>query len=171
MVGGHSCAGFCQSETVCEDNQVTPLRTSTTQDDRNWLDLALGSAFVAQERDLTADGLTKPEYVDDLGDAGPGRVVVIIPARNEALMIGEALESLAAQTRIADAVIVITDRCSDDTGPIALSHHAAVRVTVDNLDKKAGAINQVIESFLSRMSDNDAVMIMDADGSACRSCS
>jgi biofilm PGA synthesis N-glycosyltransferase PgaC len=165
VVGGHSCAGFCQSETICQDNQVTPQRTSTTQDDRNWLDLALGSAFVAQERDLTADGLTKPEYVDDLGDAGPGRVVVIIPAHNEALMIGEALESLAAQTRIADAVIVITDRCSDDTGPIALSHHAAVRVTVDNLDKKAGAINQVIESFLSRMSDNDAVMIMDADGS------
>ena len=125
----------------------------------------MGPAFVQQERDLTSEGLMKPGYLGDMGDAGPGKVVAIIPAHDEALLIGEALQSLAAQTRIADEVIVISDRCSDQTGPIAAAHGVDVKVTVDNVDKKAGALNQVLASLLPRLSDNDAVLIMDADGS------
>lgn len=116
-------------------------------------------------RSLTAQGRTRPGYVEDPADAGPGRVVVVIPAHEEGDLVGEALESLAAQTRVADEVIVVADRCTDTTQAIALAHGAEVRTTVDNDDKKAGALNQVLASLLPRLSDNDAVLIMDADSS------
>lgn len=128
-----------------------------------WLRAALGPAFIKYERDLTAEGLTKPEYVGDVGDAGPGKVVVVIPAHNEAVLIGEALESLAAQTRIADEVIVIADRCSDLTSQVAVAHSATARLTIQNRDNKAGALNQALTYLLPRLSDNDAVLMMDAD--------
>jgi len=50
----------------------------------------LGPAFIKEGRDLTPEGLTKPGYVGDIRDVGPGRVVAIIPAHNEASRIEEA---------------------------------------------------------------------------------
>jgi cellulose synthase/poly-beta-1,6-N-acetylglucosamine synthase-like glycosyltransferase len=79
--------------------------------------------------------------------------------------VGEALRSLAAQTRIPDEVIVIDDRCSDLRAAIALDHEATVMSTFENLDKKAGALNQILGLILPRLTDNDAVMTMDADSS------
>lgn len=131
----------------------------------NSLKAALGPAFVEKKRDLTPEGLTKPGYVGDIGDVGPGKVVAVIPAHNEASLIAEALESLAAQTRIADEVIVIADRCSDQTRPIAFAHNAITQITIDNRDQKAGALDQVLADLLPRLSDNDAVLMMDADTS------
>lgn len=96
----------------------------------NWLESAMGPAFVIEERDLTSDGLTGPDYVERERDDGPGKIVVIIPAHDEALLIGEALESLAAQTRVADEVIVIADRCTDRTSQIAVANDVAVRPQV-----------------------------------------
>jgi cellulose synthase/poly-beta-1,6-N-acetylglucosamine synthase-like glycosyltransferase len=124
---------------------------------------AVGPAFVEEERDLTSDGLTKPGYVMSLGDSGPGRIVVVIPAHDEAVLIGEALESLAAQTRVPDEVIVVADRCTDLTEQIARAHSATTRITLQNLDNKAGALNQTLAYLLPRLSDNDAVLMMDAD--------
>lgn len=131
----------------------------------SWLNRALGRAFRRQPRDLTPDGLTRPDYKPDQADLGPGKIVVLIPAHNEAALIGQTLESLAAQTRVPDEVIVITDRCTDLTGEIALGRDVQVVATVANLEKKAGALNQVLEGLLPRLTDNDAVLIMDADGS------
>jgi cellulose synthase/poly-beta-1,6-N-acetylglucosamine synthase-like glycosyltransferase len=126
---------------------------------------AAGPAFARQKRDLTPEGRTKPDYVGNRADAGPGRVIVVIPAHNEAELIGEALESLAAQTRIPDEVLVVTDRCSDLTGRVAAAHGATVRITIQNRDNKAGALNQALAYLLPRLSDNDAVLMMDADTS------
>jgi hypothetical protein len=89
----------------------------------------------------------------------------VIPAHNEAALIGEALESLAAQTRVADEVLVITDRCSDLTGRVAVAHGATARLTIQNRDNKAGALNQALAHLLPRLNDNDAVLMMDADTS------
>jgi cellulose synthase/poly-beta-1,6-N-acetylglucosamine synthase-like glycosyltransferase len=138
------------------------MRTELT---RGWtrLRVALGPAFIKYERDLTAEGLTKPGYVGNAGDVGPGKVVVVIPAHNEAVLIGEALESLAAQTRTPDEVVVIADRCSDLTSQVAVAHRATARLTVQNRDNKAGALNQALTYLLPRLSDNDAVLMMDAD--------
>lgn len=102
---------------------------------------------------------------DDVDPNGPGRIVAVVPAHDEEALIAAALESLAAQTRVADEVIVAADRCRDRTGAIAAAHGATVMETTDNLHKKAGAIDQVLEDLLPRLSDNDAVLVMDADTS------
>jgi poly-beta-1,6-N-acetyl-D-glucosamine synthase len=132
---------------------------------RRSLGVAFGPAFVEEQRDLTATGLTKPGYVGADADLGPGVVIVLIPAHNEEALIGEALESLAAQTRIADEVIVIADNCTDQTFPIARAHEAVAAASFGNGDKKAGALNQTLARVLPQFSDNDAVLIMDADTS------
>ncbi len=143
---------------------VASMRAAITHV-RNLLRSAFGPAFIEEERDLTAEGLTKPGHVGDIGDAGPGRVVVVIPAHDEAVLIGETLESLAAQTRLADEVMVIADRCSDLTGQVAVAHRATARLTIHNRANKAGALNQALDYLLPRLSDNDAVLMMDADTS------
>jgi glycosyltransferase involved in cell wall biosynthesis len=133
------------------------------RDVRDFLRVAIGPAFRHEPRDLTPEGLTKPGHVLDIGDVGPGRVVVLIPAHNEEGLIGAALESLAAQTRIPDEVLVITDNCTDLTAQVASAHGVASRTTILNRDAKAGALNQVLAELLLRLTDNDAVLVMDAD--------
>jgi cellulose synthase/poly-beta-1,6-N-acetylglucosamine synthase-like glycosyltransferase len=49
---------------------------------------------------------------------GPA-VAVLIPAHNEAELIGATVASLQRQTRPADRVIVMADNCTDDTVAIA----------------------------------------------------
>src|SRR4051812_25252807 len=60
--------------------------------------------------------------VPRLGDAGgaprPG-VSVIVPARNEAAVIGRLLDSLSGETGVGDAVIVVDDGSTDGTADVA----------------------------------------------------
>ncbi len=98
-----------------------------------------------------------------LTESRRGRIVVLIPAHNEEKLIGAALASLAAQTRVADEVIVVADRCTDGTWTVANSLGATVRVTLDNDEKKAGALNQMLSHLLPRLDPQDAVLVMDAD--------
>ncbi len=107
--------------------------------------------------------MTRPRDPGAVGDLGPGRIVVVIPAHNEAHHIVEALESTAAQTRVPDEVMVVVDRCSDLTSGIAAAHGASIRLTILNSDYKAGALNQALANLIPRLSDNDAVLMMDAD--------
>lgn len=95
--------------------------------------------------------------------AGPVTVTVLIPAHNEAASIGATLTSLAAQEPAPDCVIVVADNCTDATADIARAHGAEVFTTVDNTEKKAGALNQVLRGLLPGLGDNDVVMCMDAD--------
>ncbi|MFG2461492.1 glycosyltransferase [Streptomyces sp. NPDC048523] len=126
---------------------------------------AWGPAFVRQHRALTSKGLTLPGHIPDLRRTRPGRIVVLVPAHNEEALIAETLQSLAAQTRPADEVIVVADRCTDRTAQISTAHGAKVVESVANTQAKAGALNQVLDELLPRLSDDDAVMIMDSDTS------
>jgi len=126
---------------------------------------AFGPAVVRHTRQLTLDGRTGPGYVARSEDVGPGRIVVLVAAHDEERYIGEALQSLAAQTRIAEEVIVVVDRCVDRTSEIATAHGVAVIETINNADEKAGALDQALDQILPRLSDNDAVLMMDADTS------
>lgn len=126
---------------------------------------AWGPAFVRQRRDLTAQGMTLPGHISDLRRAGPGRIVVLVPAHDEEALIAETLQSLAAQSRPADEVIVVADRCTDRTAQISTAHGARVVESVGNTQAKAGALNQVLDELLPRLSDDDAVMVMDSDTS------
>ncbi len=94
---------------------------------------------------------------------GPITVTVLIPAHNEAASIGATLDSLGAQDRSPNRVVVVADNCTDATEAVARAHGTEVFTSVGNADKKAGALNQAFSGLLDGLGDNDVVMCMDAD--------
>src|SRR5262249_3172074 len=92
-----------------------------------------------------------------------GRVPALAPAHNEEAVLALTLESLAGQTRPPDRVVVVADNCTDGTVDIARAHGVAVHETVDNTEKKAGALNQVLARILPDATAADVVLVMDAD--------
>jgi cellulose synthase/poly-beta-1,6-N-acetylglucosamine synthase-like glycosyltransferase len=95
-------------------------------------------------------------------------VVVLIPAHNEEDVIADALASLDRQTHPVDRCIVIADNCSDQTAVIAAGRSAEIFTTVGNRDKKAGALNQVLDALLPTLDQDDTLLIMDADTTLCQ---
>lgn len=95
--------------------------------------------------------------------AGPITITVLIPAHNEEVSIGATLDSLFSQSPPPDRVIVVADNCTDGTERIAASRGIEVIASLNNTDKKAGALNQALAKVLPSQGDNDIVMIMDAD--------
>jgi len=104
----------------------------------------------------------------------PGRqrgpvTTVVVPAHNEADGIVAMVDSLLAQTRMPDRVLVVADNCTDDTvgtvsrlvvnTPLKLD----VFTTVDNRHKKAGALNQALRYMFRGAIDDDMILVMDAD--------
>lgn len=102
----------------------------------------------------------KPALRD--GDPFPF-VIAVLPAFNEQEMILRTIESLRAQTRRADEIIVLADDCTDDTVAIALAAGVSVIETVDNGDGKAGALNALLAKLMPLLDDIDCVLVMDAD--------
>lgn len=92
-------------------------------------------------------------------------VTVIVPAHDEAGEIEQTISALQSQSRSPDTIVVVADNCSDDTAALAARHGADVITTVGNTGRKAGAINQALSILMPDLSDDDAVMIMDADTS------
>lgn len=91
------------------------------------------------------------------------RVIVLIPAHNEASSIRETISSLRRQTRPPDEIIVVSDNSSDATDDRSMLHGAKVLVTVRNGARKAGALNQALRQILPRLAREDLVLVMDAD--------
>lgn len=56
-------------------------------------------------------------------------ISVVIPARNDAELLARCLESLAAQTRQPDEIVVVDNGSTDDTGAVARA--AGARVVVE----------------------------------------
>lgn len=90
------------------------------------------------------------------------RMTVIMPAHNEATIIGETLRSLFRQLSKSDRVLVVADNCTDDTAAIALAEGAEVIVREDaNRRGKAYAVDFAVRHLES---DPPAiVLIIDAD--------
>ncbi|HEY0410351.1 MAG TPA: glycosyltransferase, partial [Candidatus Dormibacteraeota bacterium] len=67
------------------------------------------------------------------GSAPRHRLLVLVPAHDEAALIGRCLRSLAAQRYPADLlrVVVIADNCTDDTAALASTAGAEVLVRHD----------------------------------------
>lgn len=90
-------------------------------------------------------------------------VVAIIPAHNEQGRIQACLTSLQRQSQPADVVIVVADNCTDDTMTEAIGAGATVVETVNNRDRKAGALNYALNRVLGHLDTDDGVLLMDAD--------
>ena len=91
------------------------------------------------------------------------RVTVLVPAHQEEAVIGLTLESLAAQSRPPDRVVVVADNCTDRTVEIAREHGVDVLETQGNTEKKAGALNQALDQVLPNATAADVILVMDAD--------
>lgn len=90
------------------------------------------------------------------------KVVALVPAHNEQDNIRQCIAALQAQTyKLAD-IVVVADNCSDDTKSIAESMGAFVYETKDNVHKKAGALNQVLDVTLPHLSGY-GILVVDAD--------
>ena len=100
--------------------------------------------------------------------SGP-RLVILIPAHDEAALIGRCVRSLSTQTYAAAAyeVVVIADNCTDDTA--ALAEAAGGRVLVrDESDRrgKGQALRWALDQLLSEPGAPDGVVVVDADSEA-----
>jgi poly-beta-1,6-N-acetyl-D-glucosamine synthase len=91
------------------------------------------------------------------------RITALIPAHNEAESIVDTVHSLQMQTLPPTTILVIADNCTDDTVSLARDAGAEVYETMGNVDKKAGALNQVLDLLLPDLGSDDFVLVMDAD--------
>ncbi len=91
------------------------------------------------------------------------RIVVLIPAYNEAGSIAATIDSIAQQSVLPTATVVVANNCTDRTEDVAREHGALVFLAEPNKDKKAGALNMALEFVVPLLDDSDAVLAMDAD--------
>jgi glycosyltransferase involved in cell wall biosynthesis len=85
-------------------------------------------------------------------------VSVVIPAWNAAATIGEALESIAGQTRPAGEVILVDDGSTDATVEIARGAQPGLRVVRQERAGTAAALNRGVEA-----ARGDWLAFLDAD--------
>ncbi|WP_217702488.1 glycosyltransferase [Nocardioides guangzhouensis] len=132
--------------------------------------LVLGPAGEVALRSEEARELS-PESFARRPPPGPGttvRCTVLIPAHNEEAVLGRTLDSLDEQTRTPDRVVLVADNCTDRTEEIARERGLEVIATVDNAEKKAGALNQVLARLLPDTDEHDVFLVMDADSTIAR---
>ena len=92
----------------------------------------------------------------------PIRFLVVIPARNEASVIGEALASIERYRRPDDIVLVVADRCEDRTAAVARGFGA--RVLERPPDAEPGRAASISDGVTTAADlDWDAVVFIDAD--------
>jgi poly-beta-1,6-N-acetyl-D-glucosamine synthase len=88
------------------------------------------------------------------------RIVVLIPAHNEADCIGLTIEAMLRQDRPADEIVVIPNGCTDDTAEIARRYP----VTVLELPKLAHRKSEALNIAWRRYAQSaDLVVCLDAD--------
>jgi cellulose synthase/poly-beta-1,6-N-acetylglucosamine synthase-like glycosyltransferase len=81
---------------------------------------------------------------------GALRLTVLIAAHNEEQSIGATLDSVLAQDRQADYIVVAADNCTDSTVKVSRERigpspgpRVLVYETINNTHKKSGALNQI----------------------------
>ncbi|MDQ0121022.1 glycosyltransferase family 2 protein [Pseudarthrobacter sp902506025] len=90
----------------------------------------------------------------------PLRVVVLVPAYNEAGSIGATLEGLMLQSRPADLVVVIPNGCTDTTAWEARKYPVTVMELPRLEHRKSEALNRAWQQYAY---DADVVVCLDAD--------
>jgi cellulose synthase/poly-beta-1,6-N-acetylglucosamine synthase-like glycosyltransferase len=97
-----------------------------------------------------------------------GRVVALVPAYKEVDSLGHVLEALKRQTHLPDRIVVTLDPHEEKQRTAELERigreaGAEVRHSTGNKYKKAGNLNGALAELLETLSDDDAVLVQDAD--------
>lgn len=90
------------------------------------------------------------------------RFLVLVPAHNEERVISRCLEAIVAEARPSDVLLVVADRCTDATAPIARSFGALVLERGDDEEAGRAAARQAGLEY-ARNLDWDVVLMLDAD--------
>ncbi|WP_045729382.1 glycosyltransferase [Pseudarthrobacter chlorophenolicus] len=88
------------------------------------------------------------------------RVVVLVPAYNEAGSIGSTLDGLMGQTRPADLVVVVPNGCTDGTAREARKYPVTVMELPRLEHRKSEALNRAWAEYAY---DADVLVCLDAD--------
>lgn len=121
-------------------------------------------------------GIPAADGRNDLDATSRKRFVLLVPAHNEELVLGAALDGLRMldYPRSAYGIVVIADNCTDRTAEIARAHGA---IAVERFDasligkgyalewtlKALADAQSTSDSPLASASDFDALVILDAD--------
>lgn len=89
-----------------------------------------------------------------------GFVIAIVAAHEAEHRLPATLESLDAQTRRPDAIVVVADSCTDATVVTALVHGATVVETRDNHHGCSGALDLALAEVLEMLDADDVVLIV-----------
>ena len=128
----------------------------------NWLAVDVPDRRPAKRTSVSTD--QRASVSSNLRDrSSPPIVHVLVPAHNEEHGIAAALASVKAQSSPVGNIVVIADNCTDKTVEIAESFGAEVFTTKNNVDRKAGALNQYLTTLITEISSSDYVLVMDAD--------
>jgi cellulose synthase/poly-beta-1,6-N-acetylglucosamine synthase-like glycosyltransferase len=107
-------------------------------------------------------GASEAEGADGL----PPRFAILVPAHNEAAVIGDALHSIAALEYPTNRYtpIVVADNCSDDTAVIARAAGAEVYERFDTAKQAKGyALGWLLDRLAGEGRVFDAYVVVDAD--------
>lgn len=88
------------------------------------------------------------------------RIVLLIPAYNEAGSIADTLDAVMSQTRHPDQIVVIPNGCTDNTAEIARTYPVTVMELPRLNNRKSEALNL---AWLEYGQDADIVICHDAD--------
>jgi len=97
------------------------------------------------------------------------RLVVLVPAHDEELLVGRSVQSLFAQDYPAGRyrVVVVADNCTDDTAAVAAAAGAEVMVRyAPDARGKGHVLRWATDKLLTESSPPDAVVVVDADSVA-----
>jgi cellulose synthase/poly-beta-1,6-N-acetylglucosamine synthase-like glycosyltransferase len=113
---------------------------------------------------LFAEVLLSMTHRDDMvvEEGERGRLVVVVPAHDEASIIAETLHSILPQLAVSDRLLVVADNCSDDTATIVAAEGAEVIVRTNPKQRgKSYALDFAIRHL--ECDRPDVVIIIDAD--------
>jgi cellulose synthase/poly-beta-1,6-N-acetylglucosamine synthase-like glycosyltransferase len=92
------------------------------------------------------------------------RIYALVPAHNEEASIAATIQSLLAQTRPPDEIMVIVNNSTDRTAEISRGFPGIEVLDIPECKgRKAGALNQALDKVLPGLGDDDLILSMDAD--------
>jgi glycosyltransferase involved in cell wall biosynthesis len=93
-------------------------------------------------------------------------ITVVVPAFNASATIDRALESVASQTVLPRAVVVVNDGSTDDTAAKVLQHPLCLRVPVRLISIPNAGVSAARNTGI-RASETDLIALLDADDEFC----